>query len=321
MNPLVVGIDAGGTSTRAKLGSLDGAVLGNARGEGSNPNSYPPEVAAGRIADTVRAALAEHDPGQVGAAVLGLAGDSKLVDPEIAAIFEKAWRSTGIDCELTVLSDVEIAFASATGAPSGTALVAGTGSIAVGVREHRKVRLAGGYGWLLGDEGSGFWLGREAIRACLDTLLRDDGELGPLARAVYEQAVGPLTLEHGFDRRRAQSSEVITAANADSPIRVARFAPLVSEAALAGDESAIRILDAAVEHLVRLAMTARGTDTGPVVLTGGLIGPGGPLTDRLRARLEAVTGTEPLGSGDGGDGAAWLAAKLLDDSAPHPVTG
>lgn len=320
MSPLVVGVDAGGTSTRAKLGKLDGTVLGTARREGANPNSHPPDVAANRIAEAVTEALGEHDPSTVGSAVLGLAGDSKLVDPEVAEIFQRAWRKTGIGCELTVLNDVEVAYASATAEPTGTALVAGTGSNAFGIREHRAARRTGGYGWLLGDEGSGFWLGREAVRACLNALL-GGAELGMLARATYEQAVGEYTPETAFSARQAQSSEVITAANAHEPIRLAKFAPLVGEAALAGDETAIAILDQAVEHLTKLAVAARAEDGGPVVLTGGLIGPGGPLTEKLRARLREVTGTEVLGSGDGGDGAAWLAAKQLDAKAPHPISG
>lgn len=317
---LAIGIDAGGTSTRAAVRTISGTVVGTAKGAGANPNAHPPELAAARVADVAAEALGQHDPARVGAAVLGLAGDSKLVDPHIAGLFEQEWRRTGVGCELAVRSDVEIAFASATPQPQGTALVAGTGSIAVGLRGHRMAGLAGGYGWLLGDEGSGFWLGREAVRACLDALLAGQ-ELGPLARWVYHEAAGEYVPETAFGPRRAQSSRVITAANAEAPVRLARFAPLVGEAALAGDRVAVDILDRGVEYLTGLVRSARGEDSGPVVLTGGLVGPGGPLTDRLVKRLEQATGTAVLLAGDGAAGAAWLAASRLDARAPHDQAG
>lgn len=315
---LVVGIDAGGTSTRARATTLDGTVVGVATTGGANPNSHPPSLAAERIADVAAKALDGNDPKHVSAAVLGLAGETKLVDPEVATLFDRAWRATGIPVAYTVVSDSEVAFASATAAQDGTALIAGTGSISVGIRAHRKIRIAGGFGWLLGDEGSGFWLGREVVRATLRAL-GSGVALTPLGERLYEEAVGDEVNATSYESRRAAMARLITAANAEPPIRLARFAPLVSEAAAAGDAVAVDILDRAVEHLSGFAVEARADDSGPVVLTGALIGPGGPLTERLRARLAERTGAEALLAKDGAAGAAWLAALLRDPDAPHPV--
>lgn len=298
--------------------TLNGTVVGVATAGGANPNSHPPGVAAQRIADAAVKALHGNDPGLVGAAVLGLAGETKLVDPDVAALFERAWRATGITSVCTVVSDSEVAFASATSAPDGTALIAGTGSISVGIRAHRKIRIAGGFGWLLGDEGSGFWLGREVFKAALRAL-GGDLTLTSLSRRLYAEVAEDELVTADYESRRSAMARLITAANAEPPIRLARFAPLVSEAAAEGDPVALDILDRAVEHLSGFAVDARGDDAGPVVLTGGLIGPGGPLTERLRARLADRTGAEVLLARDGAAGAAWLAALLRAPHAPHPV--
>ncbi len=79
------------------------------------------------------------------------------------AVYDREWA--GLDVVPRVLSDAETAFASATAEPDGTVLVAGTGSIAGRIRDRRMTTTTGGYGWLLGDEGSAFWLGRQAVRA------------------------------------------------------------------------------------------------------------------------------------------------------------
>ena len=134
---LAVGVDAGGTSTRAVVVDSAGTVLGSAYGEGANPNSHAPEVAAGRIADAIAAALGPRDPASVRACVIGMAGVSKLSDPAVTAVFAAAWRRIGLGCAVRTVADAEVAYASATSAPDGTVLVAGTGSIAGRIRKRR----------------------------------------------------------------------------------------------------------------------------------------------------------------------------------------
>ncbi|WP_228564599.1 BadF/BadG/BcrA/BcrD ATPase family protein, partial [Catenulispora rubra] len=65
------------------------------------------------------------------------------------------------------MSDVTVAFAAGTPAPDGTLLVSGTGAVAARMHDRLPVHFRDGYGWLLGDEGSGFWIGRQAARAAL----------------------------------------------------------------------------------------------------------------------------------------------------------
>lgn len=311
----MIGVDGGGTSTRALVMALDGTRLGTGYAGGANPNAHPPADAAAHLDMAVRDALTGLDPGRARAAVLGVAGHSRLADPEVAALFERAWRDAGVRCRVRAVNDAEVAFASATGAPDGTALVAGTGSIAIRIAGHRRIATEGGLGWLLGDEGSAFWIGREAIRATVQALRRGQ-PLGMLAGAVLTEALGP-------GRSATDDVRLITAVNAGPPISLARFAPLVTEADAAGDQAAASILDAAADTLAALAAAVRDPrERTPVVLIGGLVQPGGPLTQRLRSVLRARTGGEVLLAGEpaaGAAGAAWLAAlDVLGPQASRP---
>jgi N-acetylglucosamine kinase-like BadF-type ATPase len=314
----VVGVDAGGTSTRALAADAAGAVLGTGRAGGANPNSHPPEEAAAQVADAIAAATAGLDPEQGIACVVGMAGASKLTDPAVAAFFEQAWRRVGLEGRVRVASDAEAAFASATSAADGTVLIAGTGSIAGKIRKRRLVANAGGYGWLLGDEGSAYWLGREAIRATLDAL-GDGDPLKGLPAAVLQQALGIHLPEELPDAERLDVwGRLITRANAEAPVRLAKFAPLVSAADHRGEPGAGEIIDRAAEALVRIALACRepGENT-PVVLVGSVLGPTSPVGARVR---DALSESDVLTSSDGVLGAAWLAAvEAFGEAAVRPA--
>ncbi|MEV6449331.1 BadF/BadG/BcrA/BcrD ATPase family protein [Amycolatopsis sp. NPDC051716] len=312
-----VGVDAGGTSTRAALVDAAGAVLGTGRGEGANPNAHAPEVAAGRIAGAITAALGAHDPGAVRACVVGMAGVSKLSDQDVAAVFAAAWTRIGLTCAVRTVADAEVAYASATPAPDGTVVVAGTGSIVGRIRKRRLAGTTGGYGWLLGDEGSAFWLGREAVRSTLEALGRGR-PLDGLPSAVLTAALGPSGLDVRDDAARlAASRALITAANAEAPVRLARFAPLVSAAHDAGEPAAREIVTRAAGFLAENALAAREPgESTPVVLVGSVLTGASPVGELVRRRL---TGLEVLTSSDGVLGAAWLAAvDAFGEGAPRP---
>lgn len=311
----VIGVDAGGTSTRALATGPDGVILGRGRSGGANPNSHPPQDAVANLAEAINQALTGLNASRTRACVVGMAGASKLNNPAVAELFEQTWDGLRLGCPVQVVSDAEAAFASATTAPDGTALIAGTGSIAARIRKRKRVSVVGGYGWLLGDEGSAFWLGREAVRATLDALTGGRSLHGlpeaVLAEAFDEPPTGtPLDIAH----------RLITVANADTPIRLARFAPLVSTAAQQGDGIARTITAHAAELLVAQALAARepGEDT-PVVLVGSVLSERGPVSDGVRAGLHGVHGLDVLTSADGVLGAAWLAAvDAYGENAPRP---
>lgn len=307
----VVGLDAGGTSTRALVLDLEGARLGAGVAGGANPNSHPPETAATHVRQALTAALEGLDPAKVESGVLGMAGSSKLLsDPAVAGLFEAAWAGAGLRCPMRVITDCEAAFATGSASPDGTVLVAGTGSIAARIEHHELVSTAGGYGWLLGDEGSAFWLGREAVRATLVALERDEPD--DLTAAVLARADIPDL------PRRDRWRRLITVANNAAPIALATYAPLVTAHATA--PSADRIITAAVQTLADLAEAARPTDDrSPIVLMGSLVH-AQPLGSRLKRELTARTSAPVTVATEGAAGAAWLAAvKILGDSAPRPT--
>jgi N-acetylglucosamine kinase-like BadF-type ATPase len=308
----VIGVDAGGTSTRAAVVGMDGAVLGRGTAGGANPNSHPPKDAAARIADAIETAIGPLDPGQASACVVGMAGAGKLADPRVASIFDAAWTGLRLGCPVRVVTDPEVAFASATNDPDGTVVIAGTGSATARIVDRRLAGMVGGFGWLLGDEGSAFWLGREAVRGTL-VELQGASALTALASAVLAEAVGE-TATQTWPQRRLTFSKLVAACNAGAPIDLARFAPLVS--ANVGDPLADTIIATAVDHLAT-SVTRAGT-SGPVVLIGSVAGPSSPVGEALRTRLEAA-GRPVHYAADGALGAAWLAAvDLTGPTAPRP---
>jgi glucosamine kinase len=172
-------------------------------------------------------------------------------------------------------------------------------------------------GWLLGDDGSGFWLGREAVRAALRTL--DAGEppgslAGSVLRALEEAGtVDELALApspSGAERRR---DRVIQAVYSRPAVHLAALAPLVSAAYHDGDPQARSIVErAAAALLATLGRIRSGHDRTPIVLAGSLTVDTSPVGTTLRALLPArFAGTiRPARSGVGG--AAWLALAALD---------
>jgi N-acetylglucosamine kinase-like BadF-type ATPase len=311
---LAVGVDIGGTSTRVLAVTPDGTVFGRGSAGGGNPNSHPTVLAAKRVSEAVAAALG--DGGDVRACLLGMAGESKYTDPAVVETFESALRQVGVTCEVTVVSDAEVAFASATAEPDGTVLIGGTGSVAARIVARRKTSWCGGWGWLLGDEGSAYWIGREAVRSTLRAL-QSDRPLGALGHAVLTAAVGADLPLDDLSGRRAALSKLITAANAEAPIRLAGYAGTVSEHATT-DPAATSIVDRAAELLAAHATAVRTADEHtPIVLAGSVIGPESPVGLAVREQL-ADEGAV-LFAPDGAMGAAWLAALLAwGDDTPRP---
>ncbi|MGW1062414.1 N-acetylglucosamine kinase [Micromonospora rubida] len=319
---VVVGLDVGGTSTRAVALTLAGERLGDGRGGGGNPTSHGAERAAGELLTALRGALTGVDPTRVRAGTIGLAGAGRLLaDPAGKAAFDRAWRDAGLRCPCSVHGDALVAYASGTASPDGTVLIAGTGAIAAQVRDLRLDRVADGHGWLLGDAGSGFWLGREAVRRLLAGL--DRGRTaGTLAAQVLTELLGS---DRVAARPRDTVDAVVQAVTRQPPVELARLAPLVVAAALAGDPVATGLLDEAAGQLAESAGRIRPPGAvDPVVLGGGLLTGGTPLAAAVRAELGRRWPDAPLRTaGDGAAAAAWLAARDLpevtDPTALHPL--
>ncbi|MDG4814243.1 BadF/BadG/BcrA/BcrD ATPase family protein [Micromonospora sp. WMMD956] len=319
---VVVGLDVGGTSTRALAVTLAGERLGTGRAGGGNPTSHGAERAAAELLTALRAALSGVDPARVRAGTIGLAGAGRLLaDPAGRAAFDGAWRDAGLRCPYAVHGDALVAYASGTPSAHGTVLIAGTGAIAAQVRDLRLDRVADGHGWLLGDAGSGFWLGREAVRRLLADL--DAGRApGPLGRRVLAELLGD---ERVADRPRDTVDAVVQAVTRRPPVELSRLAPLVVAAAVAAEPVAAGLIGAAAGHLADSAARIRPAGAvDPVVLGGGLLTGDTPLAAAVGAELARRWPDAPLTTaGDGAAGAAWLAARDLpgvaDPAALHPL--
>ncbi|MGA5502718.1 BadF/BadG/BcrA/BcrD ATPase family protein [Streptomyces umbrinus] len=209
---LVVGLDAGGTRTRAVLASaVDGRVLGQGVAGPGNALTVPVPLLTDHLAEAVARAVPEADRARVVAVAGGFAGAAETSPDEpgrlnALAALTAALRRLGIAADsVGVSSDIEAAFASAPGAPAdGLALVAGTGVVAMRIRDRRCAVTVGGDGWLLGDDGGGFWIGRSAVRAALRMA---DGRGGPttLADAVGRALGVPIgALPYAEDRPYAE---------------------------------------------------------------------------------------------------------------------
>jgi N-acetylglucosamine kinase-like BadF-type ATPase len=164
---------------------------------------------------------------------------------------------------LLVVNDAEILLAA--GAPAGAALalVCGTGSIVYGRTEDDRLVRAGGWGYLFGDEGSGYAIGAAALRA---VMWAEDGRGGP-----------SLLTDLILERRNLEAAQELISSiyGAESPrAEIAGLADLVERAAMLNDAVARSILDQAAHDLaltVQAAYRKLGNTPVPMVLTGGTI--------------------------------------------------
>jgi glucosamine kinase len=265
----LLGIDAGGTSTRAMLLTADGTCLGIGRGGRGNPVSDGVEPAAAAIGAAVAGAFAiapAVDPGEVTAITLAMAGGS--IGGLDAPWLRPTLDGLGVRAPARVEPDLLAMFASGTHEPDGYGLVAGTGSTAVRVRGGEVDLTADGLGWLLGDTGSGFWIGHQVVRAVAADL-DARGPATSLTPAVL-QALGVADRPE-LDRngRKTSLGGLVTAVYSASPLRLAALAPLAF--ADTTDRVSAEIVATAEVALAQLVLDVAAPDlAGPLVVGGGV---------------------------------------------------
>ncbi|HSJ08871.1 MAG TPA: BadF/BadG/BcrA/BcrD ATPase family protein [Longimicrobiales bacterium] len=297
MSDVVIGIDGGGTHARAGVVAADGRELARVTGAAGLVSPKDPVAAAAAVEQVVRdAADAAGAALPVAALCCGLAGAGR--QPERDAV-RFALTLAGVADVITVVGDAEAAMMDAFGRDAGVLLIAGTGSIAWARGADGALVRVGGWGVHLGDEGSGWAIGRAALVAVARA---SDG------RSPATSLAGPV-LAHAQVHR---AEELITwAAGADKGM-VGALAPVVIEHADSGDAAAARIRDEALAELALLVHTAArraGLASPAIALHGGLVAPGGPLRDRLAAALAGMRVLErPV---DAAMGAARMAVDSL----------
>ncbi len=158
---LVVGVDGGGSKTLALVADARGHVLGRGIAGPSNYQVVGREVACAAIGAAIRTACAEI-PGTLRALCLGVAGAGRPDDREMFFAWARA-RYAGLP--VVVVHDGQLALAAGTPEGWGVAVLCGTGSLVYGEDQKGRAARAGGWGYLLGDEGSGYAIGLAALRA------------------------------------------------------------------------------------------------------------------------------------------------------------
>ncbi|WP_113702124.1 N-acetylglucosamine kinase, partial [Nonomuraea lactucae] len=259
-----------------------------------NPSAHGLARAVAAIGAALEAALRDVDPVRVVASLAGVAGKVDALEPELARV----WAGHGIAQGPRVAGDVTIAYVAGTPEAAGSLLLSGTGAVAARIEDHRQAEIADGLGWLLGDEGSGFWIGREAARAAVASLDRGSRG-GPLVELVTEEFLGAGRVVSGGPSPRADADRIVRLAQADH-MRLAALSPLVSRAAAEGDPMASEIVRAAAHHLV--ATVRRVHASGPVVLAGSVLTSEGPVR---RAVRELLAGETVATARDAAGAAAW----------------
>ncbi len=273
----LIGIDGGGSRVRVAITDADLHVLSEAEGSTANPSVVGRAAAAQVIQETMRTALVQvgFAAEQIGAVGIGIAGAS--------ATYAGDWlrevvQAVTPDALLVLSSDVEIALVGAHGARRGVLVLAGTGSVALGMDGTGRVARAGGWGYLLGDEGSGYWIGMEGLRAVM--------------RAADGRGAQTVLERHLLDALEVSGVQAVTLWLYQPGIsrtrEIARLAPLVCQAALDGDRVAQGIVDRAAEELALLCRAVLATlNAGelPIAFAGGLLANPTPVRDRLCSLL------------------------------------
>ncbi len=273
---IVIGADAGGTKTAAAVWQ-DGELV--AQGSGA-PGAVRPGralAAASAIIDACRQALSATRLAHGDTLVVGAAGVGRPTEREELA---QALRSEGLCDRVVVVTDIELVLAAAFDHGPGIALAVGTGSIAVSRSVEGTLLRSGGHGWQMGDEGSGYAIGRAALAA----VSRAQDGRGP-ATALSALLPGAARVPD-FD---ALVSWTTTA----TPAQLASLAPAVLGAT--SDEVANGIVAAAADDLAALVINLRSrapqADRVPVAYAGSLLAQA-PFRAKVTAALMAAGGVE-----------------------------
>lgn len=273
MTRFVMGVDGGGSTVRVAI--FDAALnpLVEVTGPNVNPSVIGLDPARDRVHAAIHAALdqAGLPADAIGAVGLGIAGAADThagpwVRGTAAAVLPAA-------CIVTS-ADYEIALVGAHGQPYGALVLAGTGSVAYGINAQGQKKLVSGWGYLLGDEGSGYWLGAQGLRAATRMV---DGR-GP-ATQLTARLLDALALEKPLDL-------IAWLYRGEEPRMkaVAALAPLVLDSAASGDAVARRIVEqGALELALAIRAVMRGLEMvgAPVAFAGSLLRQPNPMSDLL----------------------------------------
>ncbi len=299
---IVVGIDGGGTKTRLKTVNERGEALADVIGVASNLNRVSEED----VAQTLRGLTAQCgvDPSKVDAVCMGAAGaSSPVLASNLRAVLSECFPLARV----AVVSDMVAAYYGGIHQGDEVVVIAGTGSVAVGKDPNGKLIRVGGWGYLLGDEGSGYDIGLQTLKAVLraydgrgrktvltELLCREFSLSSPteLVTLIYEQKVSPSI-----------------------------FAPLCATACEQGDEVGRSIVARAADELFVLyeavANEMRAPKQPNCVLTGGVGEKMSSLRIAVADRVQKKGGTVLFSAHSAVDGCVLAALRSLEENSQN----
>ncbi len=274
----VLGIDVGGTKTVCLLANQQGEIVAQGREEGANLQGAG-ELSLEKVLHSVMEKTLADQNVLPSAICLGIAGVDRAADE---AVVRSIMKRIGYKAKILVVNDALIALEAGIGTQPGIVIVAGTGSIAYGRNANGEASRAGGWGYVLGDEGSGYWIGRLALRA----VVRHADGRGRMTTLT------PRLLSHFGVERAAELIQKIYHEDVP-PSAIASLARYVQQSRDEGDMVAGAILNRAADELMTAATAVMSrlelADADfAFVLAGGMFHAVPWLCDQLKLMLPAL---------------------------------
>jgi N-acetylglucosamine kinase-like BadF-type ATPase len=248
-----LGIDAGASATKWALVDEKGVTASGVQ-EAMDGHLYRESslLRMQKVLGEIASAIQGKKVNSIYMGITGVTQDGSIQNA-IRAVF---------NCDSTVVSDIELAYRANFTAGEGILLYAGTGSVSFAIDEKREIHQVGGWGYLLGDEGAGYWIGKEAIRNALFQIETGGGiTSGSLADLILREINA-----HDWNT-------VKTFVYSKDRASIAALSKVVNTSAIAGDMEALQILKDAAKHLADLVerMDKQLTrDSLSVKFTGGI---------------------------------------------------
>ena len=307
----VIGIDAGGTKTVCLLADDRGAIVSRARAGGANLQAVGELQVEKVLHDVMEQAIGDREI--VPAAIcLGIAGVDR---PDDQVMVRGIMKRIGLKARVLIVNDALVALEAGAPGQPGVVVISGTGSIAYGRNAAGEAARSGGWGYVLGDEGSGYWIGRAALRA----VLRAADHRGPSTKLT------PMLLEH-FQVAQPQALLHAVYHNHLSPAAIGALATSVQMAFREGDPAAVGILRSAADELEAAALSVACrldlmSEAFTFVLSGGIFRAVPWLEQELERRLPvtAPRSVTKVLDREPAEGAVKLALEEARGGATIPI--
>ncbi|MBO4808917.1 MAG: hypothetical protein J5537_07725 [Lachnospiraceae bacterium] len=296
MSRYVIGIDGGGTGSKGIVADLEGNILCNMKGGPINYVGADTRTIDENIENLIEQGLKGREVSDCAAICIGSAGVSRS---DVLANFERILEKTGFTCPHKITTDSHTAHAGALNGKEGIVVIAGTGAICLGVNKEGDSIRVGGYGHIIDDEGSAYYIGRLILRAVIRAFDGRDKKT-VLSELVFEK-LGISTIPelitwiYSTDRSKGD---------------IAALAILIEEAYERGDEVAGEIEEKAAEELAKLCEPALEFLGGKatIAVSGSVLQKNRRIRESFKERLKDVEVIQAMHEAD--YGAMLLALKM-----------